>query len=393
MKSISIHTLQENSYINDLVFLDEEYILLTPDIPVTEELKSRLSEWGYTQVFSEGVLLNTPSTPHQGGTGLGDSEPAGSAVLNTNIKDQEKQDKSQQFFLSACDFLQGIFNKFLKTEVFSINAISDKVKEMLVFVKENRKYVLRIGDFSSEHHNQVVSQSVKTTIITLVLADVLKLPVFKQIEIGMTGLLHDIGMIKIPPEIYMKKGTLSPQERKAIITHTVIGFRILKAANFPMNVTRAVLEHQEKVNGAGYPRGLTGDKISLYAKMISVASSYVAITSDRPYRDGLDGHSGILDLLKNSGKQYDEQIIRILVYTLSIYPIGTFVLLSNKGKGIVIETNPQNPRFPIVKLLLSPDGQAFKEQPVLNTRAGEDGINILRPLMHNEIKELQNILK
>ena len=81
------------------------------------------------------------------------------------------------------------------------------------------------------------------------------------------------------------------------------------------------------------------------------------------------------------------------MYTLSIYPIGTLVILSNNTKGIVIETNPKNPKYPIVKLLVGHDGEPFKEQPVLNTRAGEDGVHILRPLMHNEITELQQSLK
>ncbi len=393
MKSITIHNLPTNSYIDMPVFLDDSYILLTSDVPVTDELKQRLSEWGYTSVLTDGSPIDSPPEPNGGGvSGEGSSSPPGTAVLDSNIKDQEKRKASLDFFLSYCDFLKGVFSMYLENNVFSMNTISDKVKEMIIFVKENRKYILRINDLVTDEYDQIVTQSIKTTIVSLVLSDVLKLPVFKQIEIGMTGLLHDIGMIRIPPEIYMKKDALTPEERKAIITHTVLGFRILKAAEFPMSVSRAVLEHQEKENGSGYPRGLTGDKISFYAKLIAIASSYVATVSNRPYRDAMDGHAGIMDLLKNSGKQYDEQIIRVLVYTLSIYPIGTFVILSNGTRGIVIETNPKNPRYPVVKLLMSEEGLPYKEQPVLNTREGEGGIHILRPLMNNEIKVLQKNL-
>jgi hypothetical protein len=102
----------------------------------------------------------------------------------------------------------------------------------------------------------------------------------------------------------------------------------------------------------------------------------------------MDGHSGILDLLKNTGKKYDEQVIRILVYTLSIYPLGTFVLLTSGAKGIVVETDPKTPRHPVVRLLQDEQGTPYKDQPLLRTQEGGD-IQIKRPLIEKEIQELK----
>jgi HD-GYP domain-containing protein (c-di-GMP phosphodiesterase class II) len=371
------------------VFLDENYILTTPDVPIAEELKNRLQKWGYTTVQTEGTPQDPTQSQEKEGEGGSAAAAPATAVLESNIKEQQSREAAMKFFLECAEFLQYTFTIYLERNIININTITEKMKEMITFIKENRKYILRFGELVSPKHSQIVSQSIKTTIVALVLADVLKLPVFKQIEVGIAGFLHDIGMLRIPKEIYMKEGALTEEEKKAIITHPVIGFRILKEVEFPMAISRAVLEHQEKENGSGYPRGLTGDKISFYAKILAVASSYVAIVSDRPYRDAVDGHAGIMDLLKNSGKQYDEQIIRVLVFTLSIYPIGTFVLLSNGSQGIVVETNPKDPKFPVVKLLLSEEGVSFKEQPVLNTRDGSDGIHVVRPLTNNEIQELQ----
>jgi hypothetical protein len=82
-----------------------------------------------------------------------------------------------------------------------------------------------------------------------------------------------------------------------------------------------------------------------------------------------------------------EQLIRVLVYILSIYPVGTYVLLSNGAQGIVSETDSEKPKFPIVKLLLDGQGAPFREQPILHTEGG-DGIHIVRPLVQ---KEIQNI--
>jgi hypothetical protein len=89
----------------------------------------------------------------------------------------------------------------------------------------------------------------------------------------------------------------------------------------------------------------------------------------------------MLDLLKNVGKQYDDTVVRALVYSLSIYPIGLYVLLSNGKKAQVVDVNPENPRCPVVHLLdeLTPDG---KNKTV---ETSPDGLTIVRPLLKEEI--------
>ena len=100
----------------------------------------------------------------------------------------------------------------------------------------------------------------------------------------------------------------------------------------------------------------------------------------------MDDDTGIMDLLKNTGKQFDEQLIRVLVFTLSIYPVGTYVLLSNGTQGIVAETDSERPKFPIVKLLLNEEGGIFRDQPLLHTSEGS-GTSIVRPLIQKEIEK------
>jgi HD-GYP domain-containing protein (c-di-GMP phosphodiesterase class II) len=188
-------------------------------------------------------------------------------------------------------------------------------------------------------------------------------------------------MIKLPSQIYLSRRPLQPQEQKAILTHPVLSYNMLKSFDFPLTVTLAALEHHERENGSGYPRKLTSDRISLYAKIISVACSYEAISAQRPHREAKDGYTGMLELLKNEGKQYDDTVVRALVFSLSIYPIGLYVLLSSGRKGQVVDVNPENPRFPIVQVFgeLTPDGK----NKILET--SKDGISIVRPLARDEI--------
>jgi len=156
---------------------------------------------------------------------------------------------------------------------------------------------------------------------------------------------------------------------------------MLKSFDFPLAICLAALEHHERENATGYPRRLTSDKISLYSKIIAVACSYEALSSKRPHKEAKDGYTGMLELLKNEGKQYDDTIVRALVLSLSIYPIGLYVLLSNGKKGQVVDINPENPRFPIVQIFgeVTPDGKVKTMQTKANV------LTIVRPLNKTEI--------
>lgn len=393
MNSVSVANLPIGSFIDQPVYLDDKYVLLSPDIPISEALKKRLQEWNYSKVFTDGTPVEAPPeiapvlTTDDSGNGASPSK----AVLDTDYKEQEQMREVRTFFQEMTAFLADVFELYLRNNIFQLNRISEQVKACTDMIKSKRKYISQINLLNDTDHSYLISHSIKTTIIALVLADILKLPPFKQIEVGMAGLLHEIGMLRIPPQLYMSSKTLSPEEKKTIAAHTVLGFRILKSAEFPLTVCRAVLESHERIDGSGYPRGLTGDKISFYAKILTIASSYAAIVSKRPYRDAVDGHTGIMDLLKNTGKQYDEQLIRVLVYTLSVYPVGTYVALSNGAQGIVVETDSDKPKFPIVKLLLNGEGSPFRDQPILHTEGGE-GIHIVRPLVQKEIQNIQTVI-
>jgi HD-GYP domain-containing protein (c-di-GMP phosphodiesterase class II) len=180
----------------------------------------------------------------------------------------------------------------------------------------------------------------------------------------------------------MNKRGLNAEERNAILAHPALGYNLLKSFSLPLAVVVPALEHHERENGEGYPRQLTGDKIDLYSKIIAVACSYDAQTSQRPYRGAKDGVEGMMDLLKNERKQYDDAVIRALVFSLSIYPIGLYVLLSNGKKGQVVDVDPENPRYPLVQVLgvLTPEGKAKIQE------TSQGGVHIIRPLARDELE-------
>lgn len=123
------------------------------------------------------------------------------------------------------------------------------------------------------------------------------------------ALLHDIGKIGIPDAVLLKPGPLDDRESALMRTHPEIGHRILTDVPFMRDAARIVLCHEERFDGKGYPRGLSGDAIPFGARLFSVIDTLDAITSDRPYRPGLPFDSAKAEILRCSGAQFDPKAV------------------------------------------------------------------------------------
>ncbi len=127
------------------------------------------------------------------------------------------------------------------------------------------------------------------------------------------GLLHDIGKIAIADDILNKADGLTDKEYNEIKRHSEIGFRILSTANDMSEIADYVLSHHERWDGKGYPKGLAGESIPLPSRICAIADAYDAMTSDRSYRPALTHEFAVAELLKNSGKQFDSELVDIFV--------------------------------------------------------------------------------
>ncbi|HCM27299.1 MAG TPA: HD-GYP domain-containing protein [Treponema sp.] len=374
MNSHAIKDIVAGSFFSEPVYLDGRFIVSAPEMPFTSELVRALLDWEFREVLSDGIpQANYLETKPAEETVVGESSPS--------VGDTERIRRATEFYRGFHEYVETLFTRFVTKTEINVKDVAEKVKELCETVKEDRRFLLRVQDPGSADRNYLASHTVKSTIIAVVLGSYLKLPNHRLIELGTAAILHEIGMVKLPPQLYMTDRPLTPPEKKAILTHPVLGYNILRSMNFPLSVCIAALEHHERENGEGYPRRLTTEKISLYAKIISVACSYEALTAVRPYKGAKDGYAGMIDLLKNVGKQYDDLIVRALVFSLSIYPIGLYVLLSNGRKAQVVDVNPENPRFPIVQVFgeKTPDG---KDRLLETSQAG---VYIVRPLVKDEV--------
>ena len=376
MKKYKVKEITAEHFFSKPVFLDKQFILTAPEMPFTQVMISALEEWEFGSVYSAGDPMEDYAA------GPAQSEGGDLAGVST-FSDGDKIIRAEEFYSGFLKYVENLFTQVTQRDELNFKSVAEKIKTACDIIREDRRYLLRVqkNHLSSPTDNYLASHAVKSTIISIIIGYYLKLPAHRLIELGVAALLHEIGMIKLPAQVYLSNRPLQPNEQKAILTHPVLSYNLLKSFDFPLTVTLAALEHHERENGTGYPRMLTGERISLYAKIIAVACSYEALSAQRPHKEAKDGYTGMLELLKNEGKQYDDTVVRALVFSLSIYPIGLYVLLSSGRKGQVVDVNPENPRFPIVQVFgeLTPDGK----NKILET--SQDGVSIVRPLTREEI--------
>ncbi len=185
-------------------------------------------------------------------------------------------------------------------------------------------------------------------------------------EAGMAGLMHDLGKAAMPMEIINKPGKLTDAEFEIIRGHPQRGYETLLGAGV---TNEAVLEvcrcHHERMDGAGYPGKLPASRLSLLVRMSAICDVYDAVTSNRPYKSGWDPAESIAQMASWKG-HFDEEILRVFIKSLGIYPTGSLVRLQSGRLAVVIAQNPEKLTAPTVKVFFSTNSATQLKREILD---------------------------
>lgn len=177
--------------------------------------------------------------------------------------------------------------------------LQDSLMETIVLARE----LVELRDPYTARHEKYVGELARA------IGEQLGFDADRQQGLRIAGYLHDIGKIIIPAEILSKPGKISAEEYALVKNHVKAGYNLLKQINFPWNISRPVLEHHERLDGGGYPNGLTGDQISMEGRILAVADVVEAMSAYRPYRPALGVEVALAEIERGRGSIYDEKVV------------------------------------------------------------------------------------
>jgi len=191
--------------------------------------------------------------------------------------------------------------------------------------------------------------SLNVCMLSIVLGRHIGLPEQELRNLGLCGMMHDMGVMLIPSEIVNKTTELTEEESAIMKTHTTLGAELLKSSKDMFHgAIETALTHHERIRGQGYPRGLKDSGVSYYSNIIAIVDTYDALTSDRAHRKGLTHLEATQVLYQQAGEYFDHALVSKFIESLGVFPPGCYVQLSDDRIALVLEANEESKLRPKV---------------------------------------------
>ncbi|QEY33690.1 HD-GYP domain-containing protein [Caproiciproducens galactitolivorans] len=266
-----------------------------------------------------------------------------------------KKELRQEALLSLKQVYKMFNQGAQRINVRSINQTMNISKKLVNSLKCNVEAKISIANLKL-YDDYTYNHSLGVSILSIAIGLELGLKTQELYDLGLCALLHDIGKMAVPISIISKPAKLTEEEFNIVKQHPSNGaLFFLKHHLANKSICEGILTHHEKYDGTGYPRGLSGEDIPLFGRIISVADVYDALTSVRPYRKPSTPTEAIEYIMGSSGIAFDLKIVKAFLNKVAPYPIGSCVKLSNGEVAIIVKQNDFNPIRPIIRLLKKPD--------------------------------------
>ncbi|MCK4840621.1 MAG: HD-GYP domain-containing protein [Methylococcales bacterium] len=213
-----------------------------------------------------------------------------------------------------------------------------------------------------KHKDQYTAQhSLNVCVLSIVLGRHIGLNELHLNQVGLCGMMHDMGKMLVPLEVLNKPAILEEDELEIMRSHTTLGYELLKSSDDMFyGAVETALTHHEHLDGKGYPRKINSNNMSYYSNIVAIADMYDAITSDRVYRKGRTHHVATKAMLDVSGSHLDAELVVKFIESLGVYPPGCFVELNNGSVAIVVEQNSRFKLRPKVMMILDEDKNSIE---------------------------------
>lgn len=258
-------------------------------------------------------------------------------IENLTVKDRVKVKLSESVKKRVAEGISYLYSNADSLEL--TNVTKNIADELMKAISASDALAIDIGTLkvSDEY---TFKHSVDVATMAMVVAKKYGFSDAEVYDIGIAGLLHDIGKSKIPNEILNKPGRLTDDEFEIMKQHSTYSYNILKNnKELKDSIKLAVLQHHEKINGSGYPLGVEGSKICPFAKILSVVDIYDALVTERPYKSAFSPRDAV-EMIMAMTAELDMDAMKSFLGSVILYPVDSVVELSNGEKARVVENYP-----------------------------------------------------
>ncbi len=251
----------------------------------------------------------------------------------------------------SSNHLESILNQLAAGQTVASDAVHQISHDFLIQAAADMDLFVSMG-INPVESNSIFAHSTNVATLAVAIGATLGLDVESLRDLGTGCLVHDAGMMHLRTDVHLSQSVLNEAEFAEITRHPIIAADMLykRMERVPLGVRMVVYQMHERCNGSGYPRGWTADRIHPLAKIGAVADAYVALVSDRPHRPAMLPYHAMAKMLQDvKAGLFDATVVRALLHTVSLFPIGSYIELNNGLVGKVIRANGPAYDQPIVE--------------------------------------------
>ncbi|MFO7709627.1 MAG: HD domain-containing phosphohydrolase [Desulfobacterales bacterium] len=286
----------------------------------------------------------------------------------------------------AC--LSQIFSAVRECQALALEPAATIVRRMAA-ERPARDELFSVALHRDQTDRFAVHHSVNVAVYAIKMAQELAFDEERQVQIGLAGLLHDVGIALLPEAVIYKKGPLSVEELNMLRDRPNSAARILQCLGPEHGlIAESAAQVYERIDGSGYPRGLKADEIHEYAQIIGLLDLYEALVHSRPNREKLSFFEAVKYIFKSCKTQFQRRYMKSLLRVFTVFPIDSYVQLNSEAVGKVVEPVPDQPMRPRLQIIYdSQRRRVLTERFIALTEAPL--LNIVRSLSERELRELR----
>jgi len=263
-----------------------------------------------------------------------------------------------------------------------------EIIKKIVAVNHPQDPLLILALHQDDWRQYVTQHPVNVAVFAIKMADHLGFEKSKQVEIGLTGLLHDVGMAAVPDKILYKQGKLNDAEKKIFRQRPNFSSKILRTLGPEYAyLAECAVQVYERIDGSGYPRGLKANEMHEYAQIIGLLDMYESLIHSRPQRAKHTPFAAVKEIINTSKNHFQKEYLKALLGIFTAFPIHSYVRLNSDAIGKVVETYSDQPLRPKIQIIY--DSQKRKVLTEKIIALPEDPLlHIVDSISENEIGQL-----